>query len=389
MHLGHRHVGLAGLCILGLEAGLLAPSVRANEPPPIPTHSVPSLDHVIVVVMENHSYDDVRVLPYTASLIAGNSSFSNSFALTHPSQPNYIAMWAGATFGVSNDNCPAPGSPYPYENLGHACEAAGVTWRAYSENLPSPGSPVCSAGGGLYVRKHDPWTNFSNVDHLNERPYTDLATDIAGGTLPRLAYVIPNQCNNTHDCPLAVGDNWLAANLPAMIDAVGPNGVVILTWDEDDNSSSNHILTVFAGPTVLPGYVATRTVNHYTVLRTICDALGLAPFGGAASQAPIIDVWNVPVAVDGGASPLAVTDLRPNPTHGAFEARLAIPAGLEVDAALFDAGGRQVRALAVNHDGRLRWDGRATDGGPVGAGVYFLRLWAGSERATEKLIVIR
>ncbi|MFN8548407.1 MAG: alkaline phosphatase family protein [Candidatus Eisenbacteria bacterium] len=319
MHLGHRHVGLAGLCILGLEAGLLAPSVRANEPPPIPTHSVPSLDHVIVVVMENHSYDDVRVLPYTASLIAGNSSFSNSFAL-NPSQPNYIAMWAGATFGVSNDNCPAPGSPYPYETWA-ACEAAGVTWRAYSrisrrqDRRCAPPAAASTCGTTL--------NQLLQRGSLERAAYTDLATDIAGDPAPCL--LIPNQCNNTHDCPLAVGDNWLAANLPAMIDAVGPNGVVILTWDEDDNSSSNHILTVFAGPTVLPGYVATRTVNHYTVLRTICDALGLAPFGGAASQAPIIDVWNVPVAVEHVA--LAVTDLRPNPTHGAFEAQLAIPPG--------------------------------------------------------------
>lgn len=379
---------VAPLLALVLLPVILQP-VRAHEPIPAPASSVPALDHIIVVVMENHSYDQVRLLPYTADLIAANSSFSASYALTHPSQPNYIGMWAGALLGVSNNTCPAPGSPFAAENLGHACEAAGISWRAYSENLPGAGSAVCTADADLYVRKHCPWTNFGNLDHQNERPFTDLAVDIAANALPRLAYVIPNQCNNTHDCPLSVGDAWLAANLPAMIDAVGPNGVVILTWDEDDNNSANHILTVFAGPKVRPGYVATRTINHYTVLRTICDALGLAPFGGAANQAPIIDVWNVPVAVDGEASPLTVTDLHPNPTHGAFEARLAIPSGLEVDAALFDAGGRQVRALAVNHDGTLRWDGRATDGGAVGAGIYFLRVRAGSERATEKLIVIR
>jgi len=363
--------------------------IQANQPTPTPTSSVPLLDHIIVVVMENHSYDQVRLLPYTASLIAANSSFSASYALTHPSQPNYIGMWAGALLGVSNDNCPAPGSPFSAQNLGYACESAGISWRAYSENLPSVGSSVCTAGGGLYVRKHCPWTNFGDLDHNNERPYTDLSVDIANDALPRLAYVIPNQCNNTHDCTTTVGDNWLAANLPAMIDAVGPNGVVILTWDEDDSHSANHILTVFAGPMVHAGYVSPGTVNHYTVLRTICEALGIAPFGGAVGQAPIIDVWNVPAAVDGSASQLTVRDLHPNPTHGAFEARLAIPAGLAVDAALFDAGGRQVRSLAVDPEGTLRWDGRATDGGAVGAGIYFLRVRAGTEKATEKLIVIR
>lgn len=364
-------------------------STLADLPTPAPTSSVPLLDHIIVVVMENHSYDQVRFLPYTASLIAANSSFSASYALTHPSQPNYIGMWAGALLGVSNNTCPAPGSPFSAQNLGYACESAGISWRAYSEDLPAVGSSLCTAAGGLYVRKHCPWTNFGNLDHNNERPYTDLAIDIANNALPRLAYVIPNQCNNSHDCPTTVGDNWLAANLPAMIDAVGSNGVVILTWDEDDSQSANHILTVFAGPTVHAGYVSPGTVNHYTVLRTICDALGIAPFGGAIGQAPIIDVWNVPAAVDGGGAQLAVSELRPNPTQGGFEARLAIPSGLTVAAALFDAGGRQVRSLSVNREGTLRWDGRAADGGAVDAGVYFLRVRAGSAKVSEKLIVIR
>jgi len=263
-------------------ATLSAPAARA---------AVPSLDHVIVVIMENHSYDQVRSQPYTAGLIAGSSACASSFAITHPSQPNYIAMWAGSTLGTTNDVCPAPGSPFTAENLGHACEAKGITWRAYSENLPSAGSPACTASGTLYTRKHDPWTQFSNLTHLNERPYGDLAADLAAHTLPRLAFVVPNNCNNTHDCTVATGDAWLAANLPAMISGAGSNGVVILTWDEDNNLAGNHILTVFAGATVKTGFTSPGTVNHYNVLRTICDALGLTPFAGAATAAPIIDVW--------------------------------------------------------------------------------------------------
>lgn len=375
--------------LLSLLLGLTAEMGEAKTPPPATTQAVPLIDHIIVVVMENHSYDEVRFEAYTASLIAGNSSFSASYALTHPSQPNYIGMWAGLTLGVTNDNCPPTGAPYSAQNLGHACEAAGITWRAYSENLPSPGYSGCTSGGGLYVRKHDPWTHFSNLDHLNERPYTDLALDIAGNTLPRLAYVIPNQCNNTHDCPVSTGDAWLGNNLPAMIDAVGPNGLVILTWDEDDNHAANHILTVFAGPLVKVGYVATRTVNHYTVLRTITDALGISPFGAGIGQTPIDDVWNVPTAVGDATPRLLLSDLHPNPSRGAFEARFAAPSGTAVAASIFDAGGRQLRSLTVQQPGTLRWDGRAEDGTAVGAGVFFLRVRAGDERVTEKLLIIR
>jgi acid phosphatase len=167
-------------------------------------------------------------------------------------------------------------------------------WRAYSEDLPAVGSTVCASKGKLYTRKHDPWTYYSNLNHANERPYADLASDIAAGRLPRLAFVIPDNCHNTHDegaCTVAVGDAWLAANLPAMISAVGPRGVVILTWDEDDFTTANRILTVMSGPLVRRGYVSTHAIDHYSVLRTICDGLGLKPMGAAAGKAPISDVW--------------------------------------------------------------------------------------------------
>ena len=279
--------------------GILAPC-RAALPAAVPPH-----DHVVVVIMENKSYNQVRTQPYTASLITAGASFTTSYGVLHPSQPNYIALWAGSTLGVGSDNCPAPGGPFNVENLGHACEAAGLTWRAYSENLPSPGATGCSYDGslstGLYTRKHDPWTQFTNLNHQNERPYPDLAADIAASTLPNLVFIIPNNCHNTHNsstlgCGIADGDAWLAANLPPVLTAMGPNGVLILTWDEDDNSSSNHILTVFVGPHVSPGYVATRLITHYTVNRTICDALSLPNFGNAAFETPITDVWALPIA---------------------------------------------------------------------------------------------
>jgi phospholipase C len=277
-------------CALSLA---LSPwSVLANVPP----HS-----HVVVVVMENKSYDQVRVQPYAASLMAAGATLTNSYAVTHPSQPNYIALWCALTLGVTNDVCPAPGSPYAVENLGHACEAAGKTWRAYSENLPSPGATGCSYDGntstGLYTRKHDPWSYCSNLDHLNERPYSDLATDIAAGALPNLAFIIPNNCHNTHNsstvgCGVADGDAWLAANLPLVLTALGPDGVLILTWDEDDGSLGNHVLTVFVGPHVIPGAQSTGLATHYTVTRTICDLLGLPSFGLAANEAPVSDIWD-------------------------------------------------------------------------------------------------
>jgi hypothetical protein len=373
----------------GLLVTLLAPVPSAAD-------IVPAFDHVIVVIMENKSYDAVRTAPYTAGLIAQFSSFSQSYAVTHPSQPNYIALWSGSTQLVTDNACTPPNSPFTAPNLGQICEASGLSWKAYSEDLPAAGSTVCVAGAGnLYTRKHDPWTQFSNLNHANEVPYTQLAADIAGGTLPHLAFVVPNNCHNTHDCPIATGDTWLSNNLPAMIAAAGPQGLVILTWDEDDFTQANRILTVFAGPRVKSNYVSSRTINHYTVLRTLCDALRMGPYpAAAAADSSITDVWVPPSASvpPGDASGVRLGPARPNPSRGWMSATLELPTERYVEAAIHDSAGRRVRQLfsGPRHGTvEIRWDGRREDGRRAAPGLYFLRVRAGSALLEARLVRIR
>lgn len=262
--------------------------------------AAPTHDRVVVVIMENKSFAEASAQPYTASLMQQGATFTSSFAVRHPSQPNYFALWAGNTLGITNDNCPAPFSPFSTENLGHLCEAAGLRWRAYSENLAVVGSTACSYDGssstGLYTRKHEPWTYFQNVTHTNERPYTDLAADLAANTLPNLVFIVPNNCHNTHNsstpgCGLADGDAWLAANLPPVIAALGPKGLLVLTWDEDDSSMNNQILTVFVGPQVVPGATSNQVITHYTVVRMICEAFHFTPFERTVGEASIAGIW--------------------------------------------------------------------------------------------------
>ena len=378
-----------GAALGGLLAALLAAVPAAAD-------NVPAFDHVIVVIMENKPYDAVRTAPYTAGLIAQSSSFSQSYAVTHPSQPNYLALWSGSTQGVTDDACTPPYSPFATPNLGQLCEASGLTWKAYSEDLPAAGSPVCVAGpGNLYTRKHDPWTQFSNLNHANEAPYPQLAADIAGGTLPRLAFVVPNNCHNTHDCSIATGDTWLSNNLPAMMTAAGPQGLVILTWDEDDGSHANRILTVFAGPQVKSNYVSSRTINHYTVLRTICDALRMSPYpGAAAADSEITDVWapasaSVPPAVAAG---VRLGPVRPNPSRGRMSATLELATERQVEAAIHDSAGRRVKQLFSGPRSgpvEISWDGSLEDGRRAAPGLYFLRVRAGSALLEARLVRIR
>ena len=376
MH-GHAHVHCHTLALLMAAACLLAPPARADE-------GAPAFEHVIVVVMENHSYAESSALPYTAALIAVSASFANSHAVTHPSLPNYLALWGGSTMDVTNDNCPAPGSPFSTANLGQSCEAAGITWKAYSESLPAPGSTVCSASHGAYTRKHDPWTYWNNVTHANEVPFGQFALDTAAHALPALAFVVPDNCHNTHDCPASVGDAWLAAHLPGMIDAVGPNGHVVLTWDEDDYAGDNQILTVFAGPLVRPGYVSARALNHYSVVRTLCAGLGIDAFGAALTDSSVTDAW---LGTPTGTEPVRPRALwldapAPSPARGATSTVLHLPLPLRVDAAILDVSGRRLRTLDAgvrSGSFTLRWDGRDDAGRDAGSGVFFLRVRAGGE----------
>jgi len=381
-----RHAWAAA-CLLA-SASLTGPAAAA---PP----GAPQLDHVILVVMENHSYDQVRTLPYVSTLVRDYTSFSQSYAVTHPSQPNYLALWAASTLGISNDNCPPAGSPYSAANLGSACEAAGVSWKSYCENLPSVGSTVCSTPDGLYYRKHHPSPDFSNLTHTRECPYSQLAADVAAGTLPALAFVAPNMCDDMHDCSTSIGDTWLANNVPAMISAAGPRGLVILTWDEDDSKSSNHILTVFAGAAADPGYVSSQTITHYTVVRTICDVLGLAPFGNASTETTPVDVWSESVtAVEPphAAEGLGLSRPFPDPFHTTMTATLALPSAREVHAFVVDCAGRRVKSLfAEQRSGTsaIRWDGSRDDGSRASPGLYYLNVRSGRDAQVRAVVLTR
>jgi hypothetical protein len=361
---------------------------------PAASAAVPRLDHVVVVIMENHDYSQVRDASYTARLRASGAELTNSHAIGHPSQPNYLALWAASTLGITDNTCPPPGSPFTAENFGHACQAAGQTWRAYSENLPAAGSSVCSADGGLYARRHEPWTNFSNLNHQNERPFTDLAADISNHTLPKLAFIVPNNCDNTHDCPVATGDAWLSSHLPAVINAVGPNGIVILTWDEDSGTpgNNNHILTVLVGGRVKVGYRSTGTVNHYNLVRTICDALGLAPFANAASVAPILDVWAANTGVEPSASGVSLSSPMPNPFRRSIGMTLQLPDPMAVELSIFDVSGHAVKRVDLgvrSGTSTVEWDGRRGDGTMASPGLYFMNVKVGNSTLSRKATLIQ
>jgi phosphatidylinositol-3-phosphatase len=278
-------VAAAASAIVGLAAcsGTGSPSAAATA-----DGHVPRPAHTIVVVMENHSYDQVigsKDAPFINSLARRGALFTNSHAISHPSQPNYLALFSGSTHGVQSDSC-----PYEFSgpNLAHDLLAKHETFAGYAETMPSVGYTFCVMGN--YARKHVPWADFTNVPGSVSLPFTDFpASDLA--KLPDVSWVIPNLCNDMHNCSTATGDTWLREHLSGYVNwAMTHNSLLILTFDENDGSPGNQIPTIFVGQNVKPGRYGLR-INDYNVLATIEAAYGLPRDGQAAKAAPITGVW--------------------------------------------------------------------------------------------------
>jgi acid phosphatase len=250
--------------------------------------AVPEPAHTVVVVMENHSYTDIignTAAPFINELGRSGALFTRSYAITHPSEPNYLALFSGSTQGVTDDGCP---NRFTAPNLAADLIKAGKTFAGYAEDIPGPGSPVCSAGD--YARKHVPWADFGNVPSSVSLPFTSFPAT-AFVRLPSVSFVIPNLCHDMHDCSVAAGDAWLRANIGPYADwAMRHNSLLVLTWDEDDGSQDNHITTIFAGQMVRPGRYA-EPITHYRVLATIEAAYTLSRDAQAATAAPITNIW--------------------------------------------------------------------------------------------------
>jgi acid phosphatase len=237
---------------------------------------------------ENRSADAVignRSAPFINWLANNGASMTRSFAITHPSEPNYLALFAGSTFGVTTDQCPLPNGTAP--NLGSELLTAGYSFVGFSEGLPGAGAATCSSG--KYARKHAPWVNFTNVPAANSVPLSAFPSDYAN--LPTVSFVIPNLDNDMHDGTVARGDSWLRDNLSAYAAwAKDNNSLLLVTWDEDDDSQSNQIPTIFYGANVRAG-AYDQPINHYTVLSTLEQMYGLDKTGEAARVAPITYIW--------------------------------------------------------------------------------------------------
>ncbi|MCX4745733.1 alkaline phosphatase family protein [Kitasatospora sp. NBC_01287] len=285
---------LAALCAAALTTAVSFTAALSSGSSavaaPAAAHAVPTPAHVVVVMEENHSFDDIigdtADAPYINSLAGQGALLTSSFGVTHPSEPNYMALFGGSTFGLTGDTCPV--SEGTKANLGSELLAAGDTFKGYSEGLPSVGSTKCTSGS--YARKHSPWVNYSNIPTADQQPFSAFPTNYS--SLPTLSFVIPNLNDDMHDGSIAQGDTWLKNNLAGYATwAAANNSVLIVTWDEDDYTESNQVPTIVVGAHVTPGQYS-ETINHYNLLATLEQMYGLTKVGSSSTATPITDIWN-------------------------------------------------------------------------------------------------
>lgn len=259
--------------------------------PPSPSAAVaglPKPDHVVIVIFENKDVDQVlgtAQAPFLTALAQTGVDFTDAHAEVHPSQPNYLALFSGSTQGITSDSCLPPLSA---PNLATQLAAAGRSFVGYSEDLPAAGFTGCASGE--YAQKHAVWAAFTNLPPGANQPWT--AWPSAYEQLPTVAVVIPNLCNDMHDCSVATGDRWLRVHLSNYLTwARTHNSLLLVTFDESgSNSGSNRIVTLLDGSGLRPGRVD-EPVDHYRLLRTIEAMYGLPPLGRAADTTPITDIW--------------------------------------------------------------------------------------------------
>jgi hypothetical protein len=282
------------------EVVQLATSIAGKLQPALPPFS-----HVFIIVLENREASAIVGNPQAAYLNQLASQYaraSNSYAIGHPSLPNYLALTGGDTFGVRSD---CTDCFQAKDNLANQVEQAGRTWKGYMESLPGP----CfkGAGEGGYALKHDPFMYYASIRNDPARcnrvvPLTQLDTDLQSGNVPDLAWISPNLCNDMHDCSVATGDAWLRTWVPKILNSPAwiHDGVLFITFDEGGSSAGccqvaagGKVDTLVISPLVQPGFVSQVAYDHYSLLRTIEDAWGLPHLANAGldASAPMVDFF--------------------------------------------------------------------------------------------------
>jgi len=290
---GTRFRSLALACCVLVLAGCVGQA--ANTPPPPGQQSV-RFGHVFIVVEENANYADVvgsPSMPYLNGLATQYGLAANYFANGHPSIPNYFELTTGQTLTLIDALTPHS-FPVSEDNVIRELIAAGKTWKSYAEDLPAVG--YTGGDSGNYAVRHNPLAYMTDVQDdpaqtKNLVPFSQFAADLPTANLPDYSFIVPNLCNDAHNCPLATADNWLKTNLdPVIRSAVfQKDGLLVIVFDEADTldftAGGGHVAAVIVSPLAKRGYKSIAFYQHQSALRLMLEGLGVTKLPGDAATA--------------------------------------------------------------------------------------------------------
>jgi acid phosphatase len=273
--------------------------------PPPPAPSV-RFGHVFIVVEENANFGDVianPALPYLNSLANQYGLAANYFANAHPSIPNYFELTTGHILTLIDASTPSD-FPISSENAVRDLLAAGKSWKSYAEDIPSVG--YTGGDTGRYAVRHNPLAYLTDVQNdptqlQNLVPFSQFALDRNSAKLPNFSFIVPNLCNDAHDCSLGTADTWLKTNIDPLIQSpqFQKDGLLIIVFDEADTldftSGGGHVAAVIISPLAKRGYKSIAFYQHQSVLRLMLEGLGVTKLPGDAAAAPAMwEFFNTP-----------------------------------------------------------------------------------------------
>lgn len=288
-----------------------------NRPPAPLAPLKPVSRNVVLVVLENQRYTAIvgnSNAPYTNGLAAQYAVANNFYADVHPSIGNYFMLTLGNSVTNDLDFSQAVSD----DNIARELGQSSLSWKAYMESIPRVG--YRGDGPYPYAKTHNPFAYFTDIQFYkteadNMVGLDQFDQDVANDSLPAFSMLVPDQTHNMHDCAdgsrtcgndakVATGDAWLQKELQPLIDSPGfqeHQTLLIVTWDESwDNDSEHgggHVPVILVGPLVKNGYVSTTFFQHESVLRLVCEYLGLQNNLSKAANAPsmtefLTQEWN-------------------------------------------------------------------------------------------------
>ncbi len=311
---GAACVGLYQSCCDACTAtGCAPPPTPSPTPSPGPTPTScgglcpGGIQTVFIILMENHNWADVKngpSAPYIDGTLVPAGAHAEQYFNppgVHPSEPNYLWLEAGTSFGVTNDALPSTNHQSTTQHLVTLLNDAGISWTSYQEDIVGNACPL--TGVASYAPKHNPMVFFDDVTDTRDpqsatciahnRPYTELATNLQNGTVTRYNFITPNQCNDMHNkCApqndqIRQGDDWLSTAIPMIQSSIAyqNNGVILITWDEGEFGSDGPIGMIVLSPFAKVGYSNSIPYTHSSTLRSMQEIFSVVPLIRDAANA--------------------------------------------------------------------------------------------------------